>query len=80
MQTHNIRIQYRGYTIDAEYCYKDDGSVMLTGITFDNPTQTLMFLYENCLGTIDKIDRAVCTIVAQKERDEQEYKIARELA
>jgi len=78
MNLHSIRIKHGDYWIDAEYCYKDDGSVLLTGLQFENPTQTLMFLYENALGVIDSIDKQVCTLVVQRERDEQEYKVARD--
>lgn len=73
-----IHFQFKGYTLNAEYFYSEDGAFHLVGLMFDNPTQALMFVAESKGDEIDEVEKAAEAAVEQRELDQHEYNKARD--
>ena len=73
-----IHFQFKGYTLNAEYFYSEDGAFHLVGLMFDNPTQALMFVAESKGDEIDEVEKAAEEAVEQRELDQHEYNKARD--
>ena len=73
-----IHFQFKGYTLNAEYFYSEDGAFHLVGLMFDNPTQALMFVTESKGDEIDQVEKAAEEAVEQRELDQHEYNKARD--
>ena len=73
-----IHFQFKGYTLNAEYFYSEDGAFHLVGLMFDNPTQALMFVTESKGDEIDEVEKAAEEAVEQRELDQHEYNKARD--
>ena len=73
-----IHFQFKGYTLNAEYFYSEDGAFHLVGLMFDNPTLALMFVAESKGDEIDEVEKAAEEAVEQRELDQHEYNKARD--
>ena len=73
-----IHFQFKGYTLNAEYFYSEDGAFHLVGLMFDNPTQALMFVTESKGDEIDQVEKAAESAVLEREHDQHEYDKARD--